>query len=316
MTPDAGSVDRSGAPSGPADAPFRSVTVGRQFDRRADRFGPASAIVREVGRRLRDRLDEIRHDARLVLDVGCGPGAEQRWLLERFRHATWVGVDLSRAMLAKAPAGDAAFARWLPAGLRPAPRAMRIRADAERLPLADGTADCVFSNLMLHWHPAPHRVIREFARVLREAGLLLFASFGPDTLRELREACAVALPHARPMPFVDMHDLGDLMIAAGFEGPVTDAEHVHLTYGSVRQLLAEVRALGANPRDDRHPALPSGRQARALLAALESRRDADGRISLTFEITYGLGWKAAPRPAASGTTKIGVDELRRQLRRG
>jgi malonyl-CoA O-methyltransferase len=296
-------------------APFRSATVRHQFDRGAHRFAAASAIVREVGLRLLERLDTIRHEARAVLDLGCGPGAQRQALLERFPHATWIGVDLSRAMLAQVAAHGAPWMRWLPRALRPHPRALRVCANADRLPLADATADCAFSNLMLNWHPAPHRVFPEVARVLRDGGLLLFSSLGPDTLRELREACAVALPRARPMPFVDMHDLGDMMLAAGFSSPVTDADTIRLTYGSARHLLAEVRALGANPRDDRDPGLPSGRQARALLAELEARRGSDGRIGLTFEISYGLGWKAPPRAPASDTTAISLEALRSQLRR-
>jgi len=312
MTPVPGSVERPSALS--LRVPVRSVTVQRQFDRRAARFAGASAIVRETGQRLYERLDYIRHDARVVVDLGCGPGAQRAALLKRFARATWLGVDLSPAMLAQGPVAAPAFARWLPQALRPRERALRICADADRLPLADGSADCVFSNLMLNWHPAPHRVFPEIARVLREGGLLLYSCMGPDTLRELRDACAAALPYARPMPFVDMHDLGDMMVAAGFGAPVTDSETIRLTYGSARQLLAEVRALGGNPRDDRHPALPSGRQARSLLAELDRRRDPDGRIGLTFEISYGLGWKAAPR-APAGEATISVEALRGQLRR-
>jgi malonyl-CoA O-methyltransferase len=318
MTPDPGSVDRSAAPSGtsaaPTRAPARCSTVQQQFDQRAARFAAASTIVREVGQRLFERLNYIRHEAHAVLDLGCGQAMQREPLLQRFAGATWLGVDLSCAMLAQGRID--APARGLPRALRPRERAVRICANADQLPLAAGSVDCVFSNLMLNWHPAPHQVFPELARVLREGGLLLFSSLGPDTLKELREACAAALPHARPMPFVDMHDLGDMMVAAGFSSPVTDAETIELTYSSPRQLLAEVRALGANPRDDRHPSLPSGRQARALLAELEARRKPDGRIGLTFEINYGLGWKAAPRMPASTTTSIPVESLRRQLRRG
>jgi malonyl-CoA O-methyltransferase len=315
MTPDSGSIDRPGGGPGPERAPFRSSTVQRQFDRRAGGFAGASAIVREVGQRLCERLADIRHDAAVVLDLGCGSGALRTALLKRFGHATWLGVDLSRAMLAQARGDAPALARWLPRALRPPTSSLRICAEAERLPLGPGCADCVVSNLMLNWHPAPHRVFPEIARVLHEGGFVLFSSLGPDTLRELREACAAALPQARPMPFIDMHDLGDMMVAAGFSSPVTESETIRLTYGSARQLLAEVRALGGNPRDDRSPGLPSGRQGRSLLAALEARRDSEGRIALTFEITYGLGWKTAPRPPAGGTTTISVETLRGQLRR-
>jgi malonyl-CoA O-methyltransferase len=249
-----------------------------------------------------------------VVDLGCGAGPQREALLGRFPNAAWLGIDLSNGMLGMGREHGAAMARWLPLALRPRLRA-RICANADQLPLATASVDCVFSNLMLHWHPAPHRVFAEIGRVLREGGLLLFSSLGPDTLRELREACAAALPQARPMPFVDMHDLGDMMVSSGFSSPVTDSETIRLTYGSARQLLAEVRALGGNPRDDRPRSLPSGRQARGLLAELEARRDGDGRIGLTFEISYGLGWKAPPRAPASDTTTISIEALRGQLRR-
>jgi malonyl-CoA O-methyltransferase len=315
MTPESGSVVPSAGASGPGRIPADCATVQAQFDRRARRFAGAAEVVRETGRRLLERLEGIGLDARVIVDLGCGAGPQRAALLRRFGGATWIGVDLSRAMLAQGRTDAPAFARRLRA-LWPRPRALRVCANADRLPLADASADCVFSNLMLNWHPAPHTVFPEAARVLREGGLLLFSSLGPDTLRELREACAAALPRARPMPFVDMHDLGDMMVAAGFSSPVTDSETLRLTYASSRQLLAEVRALGGNPRNDRHPGLPSGRQARALLAELEARRDRDGRIALTFEISYGLGWKAPPRAPARSTTTIPVDELRRKLRHG
>jgi malonyl-CoA O-methyltransferase len=315
MTPEPGSVNRSGVPVEPTRVPARSITVQRQFDLRASRFAAASTIVREVGQRLFERLDYIRHDAHTVVDLGCGAGEQRDALLGRFASATWLGIDLSRAMLARAREDGPTLTRWLPLVIRPRSRGLRICANADRLPLASSSVDCVFSNLMLNWHPAPHQVFPEIARVLREGGLLLFSSLGPDTLLELRQACAAALPQARPMPFVDMHDLGDMLVAAGFSSPVTDSEVIRLTYGSARQLLAEVRGLGGNPRDDRPRGLPSGRQARRLVAELDAQRDADGRIRLTFEISYGLGWKAPPRAPASGTTTISVETLRGQLRR-
>jgi malonyl-CoA O-methyltransferase len=172
---------------------------------------------------------------------------------------------------------------------------LRACASAECLPLADASVDLVFSNLMLHWHPAPHAVIAEIARVLKTGGLVMFSSYGPDTGKELRAACAASLPAARPMPCIDMHDFGDMLVDSGFEAPVMEVETLQLTFGSARALLTEARALGGNPRDDRASALPSGRQARALLRALEAGADAQGRLALSFEVVIGHGWKAAPR---------------------
>jgi SAM-dependent methyltransferase len=191
----------------------------------------------------------------------------------------------------------------------------RVTGDAGRLPVADDNIDLIFSNLMLHWHPEPHAVFPEWKRVLKTDGLLMFSCFGPDTLKEVRAAAAVALPDSRAMPFVDMHDFGDMMVASGFANPVMDAEIITLTYASASELLREVRALGGNPRDDRAQSLPSGRQAREMLKALEAQRGDDGRIRLTFEVAYGHAWKPAPAKAAPpsdkliplGTTKTALD---------
>jgi malonyl-CoA O-methyltransferase len=166
---------------------------------------------------------------------------------------------------------------------------------------------------MLHWHPQPHTVFPEWLRVLRVDGLLLFSCFGPDTLLELRRGCAAAGLAAHPVPFIDMHDFGDMLVAAGFAGPVMDAETIRLTYSSSKALLQEVRALGGNPRDDRSRGLVGGHRARSLFDALDAMRDTQGRISLRFEIAYGHAWK--PPPRRRGETAVPLEDLRSQLQR-
>lgn len=289
----------------------RIETVRQQFDRRAARFAEHDAIVREVGRRLLERLQVIRLDPRRIVDVGCGIGGSREALLARFAQAQWLGVDLSPNMLA-AVGSPGSFVSRLLRWRRP--RAQVICADGAALPLAADSVDLLFSNLMLHWHPRPHAVFPEWLRVLRIEGLLLFSCFGPDTLKELRQACAAAGIKARPMPFVDMHDFGDMMVAAGFATPVMDAETIRLTYAEPKALLREAGALGGNPRDDRGRGLVSGRRARALIAVLEQMRDAQGRIGLTFEIAYGHAWKAQPRVRGQSTA-VSLEQLRGQLPR-
>ncbi len=280
----------------PARVDANIQTVRQQFQMRAARFAAHDAIVREVASRLFERLAYMRQPATRVVDLGCGRGACRDMLQRHFASAQWLGIDLSEAMLGargRARIWSELLGRW------PwrSHAAARICASGEHLPLADGAVDVVFSNLMLHWHPQPHLVIAEIARVLRTGGLVLFSSYGPDTCKELRAACQSTLAAARPMPFVDMHDLGDMLIAAGFETPVMEAEIVRLSFGEPRKLLEEVRALGGNPRSDRSPALVSGVRARALLAALQAQADEQGHIHLSFEIVIGHGWKRALRSA-------------------
>ena len=291
----------------PPRIPASVATVRRQFDMRAPRFAASGALPREVGRRLSERLQYIRLAPQRILDVGCGTSETRAPLLARYPRADWIGLDISERMLkaAKAEGARARAERWLRGA-----SSYRIVGDGGQLPIGDNSVDLVFSNLMLHWHPQPHTVFPEWKRVLRTDGLLMFSCFGPDTLKELR-AAASALPDARPMPFVDMHDFGDMMVASGFATPVMDAEAITLTYASPQDLLREVRALGGNPRDDRAQSLPSTSQAHALLSALEAQRGNDGRIRLTFEVAYGHAWK--PQPKSAGAATITVESVRAQL---
>ncbi|HUL63827.1 MAG TPA: methyltransferase domain-containing protein [Burkholderiaceae bacterium] len=294
-----------------ARVPMRWQTVQRQFDRRAARLGPHDFLLREVSNRLIDRLDYIRLTPARIVDVGCGAGGSREPLSKRFPGAHWTGVDLSLPMMLAANARRGPLAAWFDRARGRARSSEPICAEATQLPFADATFELVFSNLMLHWHPRPHDVFPEWKRVLTVDGLLLFSCFGPDTLQELRAACAETLRESYPMPFIDMHDFGDMMVAAGFATPVMDVETIRLTYGSAHELLAEARALGGNPRDDRAHGLVAGTRARALLAALERRRDATGRIPLTFEVAYGHAWKPAPRGATEAV--ISLDRLRAGL---
>jgi malonyl-CoA O-methyltransferase len=296
----------------PPRMPARVTTVARQFGQRAARFGAHDAVLREVERRLVERLDVIRITPERIVDVGCGAGSGRALLQARYRRASWIGIDVSEPMLARAGPSRSWAARLKAIG---APLAAPVCADAGALPLADAVADLVYSNLMLHWHPQPHTLFPEFRRVLRTEGLLLFSCFGPDTLKEVRAACAQALPQARPLPFVDMHDFGDMLVASGFANPVMDVESLRLTYATPQALLRELRVLGGNPRDDRPQALPSSRQCRALLAALDARRDREGRIAVTVEVAYGHAWKPQPRSVRpAGQTSIALDDVRARLR--
>lgn len=294
----------------PPRMPARVETVRRQFDRRALSFAAHDALPREIERRLLERLDLIRLTPTAIVDVGCGAGQGRALLRERYPQATWLGVDLSSAMLGLGQHDAGWWRRIRTLGAAPQ---WRVSADAASLPLRERSVDLACSNLMLHWHPVPHTLFPEFFRVLRDEGLLLFSSFGPDTLKELRAACLGTLPNCRPMTFVDMHDFGDMMVASGFATPVMDVERLTLTYASAQDLLREVRALGANPRDDRAPALPSTRQCHALLAALDARRDASGRISVTVEVAYGHAWRQQ-QSKQTGQVSIPLAQVQARLR--
>lgn len=273
--------------------------VARQFDRRAAAFATADALHREIESRVFERLDVVRVEARRVLDLGCGPGRSFAALGARFPQASVLGLDVSHRMVerARATARGGAIARLIaaitPSSRRASSRRIEVlRASFDALPIASASIDVAYSNLALHWSGTPHRVLPEWARVLREGGLMAFTCFGPDTMRELRGAA----PPGALFDFVDMHDLGDMLIEAGCTAPVMEMERLTLTYPSAEAALREGRALAGNPLAARGGTLRGRAYRQQWIDAIGESRDAEGRIALTVEVIYAHAWRAPIRP--------------------
>jgi malonyl-CoA O-methyltransferase len=291
-------------------APIDARQVRRLFADPASVAG-SDFLRREIASRMHDRLELVKIAPQRVLDAGCGAGADLLLLQKDYPAAQLIGIDAAAGMAAAARAPAPALrslnqmlGRLLPgkaAGLRPADL---LAGDFGNLPFAPNSIDLVWSNLALHWHPQPDRVFAEWRRVLRVDGLLMFSNFGPDTLRELRTAFAEVDEHPHVLPFVDMHDFGDQLVAAGFSTPVMDMELIKVTYDTAASLLADVRALGGNPLATRARGLRGRAAQQRLLAALEKGRDATGKLVLSFEVIYGHAFRPAPRTIASGESIV------------
>jgi len=184
-----------------------------------------------------------------------------------------------------------------------------VCADIERLPLATGCAQLAFSNLALQWCKAEN-AFAEVARVLEPGGLFLFSTFGPDTLKELRAAFAAADRHDHVNSFVDMHDLGDALVAAGLADPVMEMEMITLEYASVEAVARDLKAIGAgNALPDRPRGL-SGRGRWRQVAESYERHRRDGVLPASWEVIYGHAWKVAPKRLADGRQVIDFQQRR------
>ena len=268
---------------------------------------------------MHERLSLVRLAPRQVLDAGCGTGADLPALQKRYPQAQIIGLDGAHAMLqatrerqnAALSSMNRLLSQWLPA--RRSKRGLEagvLCGDFGRLPFDVNALDLVWSNLALHWHPQPDRVFAEWRRVLRVNGLLMFSCFGPDTFQQLRSAFAHAADggaQERVLPFVDMHDFGDMLVNAGFSTPVMDMETITVTYESADRLLADVRAWGGNPLASRPRGLFGRLAMSRFTAALEAMRDDVGRIPLTFEVIYGHAFRPVSRTTASGESIIRMD---------
>jgi len=272
--------------------------VRRAFERAAGTYDGHAVLQAEVGRRLLEHLEGVRIAPQRILDLGCGTGASFDLLLSRFAGPQLVGLDIAHPMLQHARRRSPKLQRLLNWRL---PRL--VCGDAERLPLAANAFQLVFSNLALQWC-RPELVFPEAARTLDNGGLFMFSTFGPDTLRELRAAFATVDGAEHVNTFIDMHDLGDALVHAGFADPVMEMEVVTLEYASVRDIARDLQAIGARNAMPGRPRGLAGRQRwKRVEAAYEARRRGES-LPATYEVIYGHAWKVPPRKIADGRQVI------------
>ena len=290
--------------------------VRRAFGRAAATYDGAAVLQREVSARLAGRLDVVKLAPGTILDAGCGTGEAIGELSARYPSARVVALDAALPMLQQARTrsahGRSLLARMLgPLGRGGAPAPAFVCADGTSLPLPGVCVDLVWSNLMLQWVNDLPRAFAEFRRVLRVGGLLTFTTFGPDTLKELARAFARIDGHTHVSRFVDMHDLGDMLVQAGFADPVMDREPITVTYPSPAALLAELKAIGATNQTRGRPRGLTGRGRRAALEDVLRKLAQDGRIPATFEVVYGHAWKGEPKRTQDGLPIVKVERRNR-----
>lgn len=255
--------------------------IRRAFDRASARYDESAILQAEIRSRLLDRLELVRMDPNLIVDVGAGTGHASAVLAGKYRRSRVCALDIAEGMLRETRRNE------------PAERVIElICGDAARLPFSDRSVDLIFCNLVLQWCNDIDQVFREFRRVIAPHGLLSFTTFGPDTLNELREAWRAVDEHTHVNRFVDMHDIGDALVRAGLAEPVIDVEHFTLTYPDVLSLMRDLKAIGAhNVTRGRPHGLTGRRRLEAVRAAYERYR-IGGSLPATYEVVYGQAWGA------------------------
>lgn len=269
--------------------------IRRAFSRAADTYDEAAVVQRRVVAELIDRLGAIRHAPSRVLEAGSGTGHGARELRRLYPKATVLCLDLALPMLQRASRQRGWFARE-----------RYVAGDMEQLPLAAGVVDMVFSSSSLQWCRLD-RAFAEFARVMAPRSLLMFATFGPDTLGELRSAWREIDDGAHVHGLTDMHDVGDELVRQGFTDPVMDVESLRVTYREVSSLMRDLKALGSNNADPaRARGLTGKGKLAALKRALEARRNREGLVECSYEIVYGHAWAPARRQWREGDGSVAV----------
>lgn len=275
--------------------------VRRAFSKAAPAYDATAILQHEVCVRLLEKLDYVRLQPGRVLDVGSGTGWGTRQLGERYRQAEIIALDIAPGMLRASREADGWWKKLF------ATKRRLICADAEALPLAGQSVDMMWSNLALQWCNDLPATFAGMHRVLRPEGLLIFSTFGPDTLKELRTAFQGVDGYNHVNRFVDMHDIGDMLVAAGFADPVLEMEKLTLTYSDVKAVMQDLRGIGAHNATEGRAQGMTGKTKWASVVRNYEMLRRDGRLPATYEIVYGHAWKVRPKKTADGRAVVSLD---------
>jgi malonyl-CoA O-methyltransferase len=272
----------------------------RAFEKAAGTYDDAAVLQNEIGDRLMERLDYIRLQPRRVLDLGSGTGVFTRALMKRYRKADVVALDIAQPMLQRVKQR----AGWL---RKPG----CVCGDTESLPFADDSFDFIFSNLMLQWCTDLEATFVELRRVLAPGGLLMFTTFGPDTLMELRASWAAVDGYTHVNSFIDLHDVGDSLLHTRWAEPVMDSERITVTYRELRTLMQDLKHIGAhNVTSGRPRGLTGKRHLQQLVEAYEPFRE-DGVLPASYEVVYGHAWSPVNKHSAPSGNEVPLADLDR-----
>ena len=178
----------------------------------------------EVARRMAERLELVRTVPEVLVDWGAFIGGGAKLLASAYPRARRIVVEPHSALRERSMRD--AHAPWWSSRRWTAPATEVI--DDPHLP--DGVAQLLWSNMALHTAADPLEWLRRWRRLIAVDGFLMFSTLGPDTVAALRELYSASGWPPPAQVFIDMHDWGDMLVAAGFADPVMDQEHLTLTW--------------------------------------------------------------------------------------
>ncbi len=242
------------------------------FNKASNDYNDYAFLQKEIAVRLDQKLNAISSKADIILDLGAGTGLLSQQLTKRFSDSKIICLDFAQQPLKHNLSSN------------------KICANANHLPLLDNSVDMITSNLMMQWCPNLDTLFSECFRVLKNNGLFLFSTFGPDTLKELKKSWSIVDNKTHVNTFIDMHNIGDQMLQSGFQNPVMEMETLTLTYQTVIDLLRDLKAIGAQTVTKRSKSLTGKNKFQLMIKMYESYKN-NGKFPATYEVIYGHAWK-------------------------
>jgi malonyl-CoA O-methyltransferase len=285
------------------------------FSKAAKHYDASAIIQKEIADRLLERFSLVKINPKEVLDIGCGTGYSLAALAERFSTADITALDFAYPMVQHArerlEPQSSLLKKWMHQAQRlvrsPAPSFRWMNADMLQLPLMNNSMDVIHSCLALQWAGSSLlELFSEWHRVLNNNGVLFFATLGPDTLKELKQAFSTIEHTSHIHRFIDMHDIGDALLHVGFSDPVMEMETLTVQYTHPLAIFHDLKGIGAaySVQDQSNRGLMGKSRWKRLLTAWENTQK-EGKWPVTYEVIYGHAWKPpASLPTAEGYKPI------------
>lgn len=283
---------------------FDEHAIKRAFNVAANGYDKVAVLQQEINNRLLECFDLFSIKCERLLDLGSGTGYATKKLEKRFKHTQIIQADLSHSMLYESKIKQRRFFS----------RQQHVCNNAKQLPFKNDSFDVVYCNLMLQWCPNLDDVFFEINRVLRQGGVFVFSSFGPDTLKELRQSWQAVDSEVHVNTFIDMHDVGDALMRNVLGEPVLSTEHMQIKYEEIKQLMNELKQIGAqNNNKGRRKTLTGKGRIEKLINHYESFRD-NGVLPATYEVIYGHAWKTGSALNTENLQSVSLEEMRKKLK--
>jgi malonyl-CoA O-methyltransferase len=292
--------------------------IRADFSNAADSYDAAAVVQQEICNRALERLQMLKLQPQTILDIGSGTGKSVRGLQVRFPGSRVIASDIAIPMLLHTYQTQTL---------------QTVCCDAEQLSIADNSVDLVFSTSTFQWCENLNQVFLECSRVLKNDGVLVFTTFGPDTLKELRQSWAQVDEQIHVHGFIDMHHIGDLLLANHYADPVVDMELITLEYSKARQLLRDLKDTGSRGKfvsdhsDNEGDAdiardssfatgLMGKNKFQQFELAYESFRQDNGLLPASYEVIYGYARKSPENKNSqlnnetNGEVRISIDQIK------
>ncbi|MCV2401403.1 malonyl-ACP O-methyltransferase BioC [Marinomonas sp. C2222] len=244
----------------------------KHFDRASLSYDTYAEFQRVVLDRLLPMLPSGSYDR--VLDLGAGTGQALSDLIQKTQPSFCLALDLSCQMLSVA---QSRFPEL--------DEVHYLCADAESLPLANGSLDLAFSSLAIQWSLSPEALFDGLFQVLKPGGYFVFSTLLENSMPEIEGAWSAIGSPNHVHRYVSSNVLSGQLEEANFKVLSLYKSKIAMQFDSPESAINSLKKVGASLiRSDEHNTV-SPSKWKAFIKEYERQRSEEG-IPLSYQVAF------------------------------